>query len=113
MTFIRQSAPEINSREQRQKQGDEKQNVAFFFLAAAWKASNLNEGLGSVVKNLPANVDPWFRNIPWRMEWQPTPVFLPGKFHGQRSLVDCSPGVCKELDTTEHTCNYTLHFFMY
>ena len=31
--------------------------------------------------------DPWVRKIPWRREWQPNPVFLPGKFHGQRSLV--------------------------
>ena len=29
--------------------------------------------------------DPWVRKIPWRREWQPTPVFLPGEFHGQRS----------------------------
>ena len=31
---------------------------------------------------------PWIGKIPWRREWQPTPVFLPGEFHGQRSLVD-------------------------
>ena len=31
----------------------------------------------------------------------PTPVFLPGKSHGQRSTVGCSPWGCKELDTTE------------
>ena len=30
--------------------------------------------------------DPWVREIPWSRKWQPTPVFLPGKFHGQRSL---------------------------
>ena len=35
--------------------------------------------------------DPWVRKIPWRKKWQPTPVFLPGKFHGQRSLVSYSP----------------------
>jgi len=29
--------------------------------------------------------------IPWRRKWQPTPVFLPGNSHGQRSLVGCSP----------------------
>ena len=37
----------------------------------------------------------------WRREWQPTPVFLPGEFHGQRSLVNYSPWDCKESDTTE------------
>ena len=34
---------------------------------------------------------PGVGKIPWRREWQPTPVFLPGKFNGQRSLVDCNP----------------------
>ena len=37
----------------------------------------------------------------WRRKWQPTPVFLPGKFHGWRSLVDYSPWDRKESDTTE------------
>ena len=40
----------------------------------------------------------------WRRQWQPTPVFLPGKSHGQRSLVGCSPWRHKELDTTERLC---------
>ena len=35
--------------------------------------------------------DLWVGKIPWRRAWQPTPVFLPGKFHGQRSLVSYSP----------------------
>ena len=35
--------------------------------------------------------DPWVRKIPWRRKWQPTPVFLPAKYHGQRSLVGYSP----------------------
>ena len=39
--------------------------------------------------------------ILWRRKWQPTPVFLPGESHGQRSLVGYSPGGHKELDTTE------------
>ena len=41
-------------------------------------------------KNLPAMQEmgfkPWVGKIPWRREWQPTPVFLPREFHGQRSL---------------------------
>ena len=45
--------------------------------------------------------------IPWRREWQLTPVFLPGKFHGQRSLVDYSP-VLKESDMTELLMLYKL-----
>ena len=64
---------------------------------------------GSVVKTLPANAgdvgdggfDPWVGKIPWRRKLQPTPVFLPGKLHGQKSLVGYSLWGCKELDTTE------------
>ena len=44
---------------------------------------------------------PWVRKIPWRREWQPTPVFLPGKPHGQRSLTGYSPWGHKELDTAD------------
>ena len=60
----------------------------------------------SVVKNLCASAgdtgdtDPWARKIPWRRELQPTPVFFPGKFHGQRSLAGDSPWSCEESDTT-------------
>ena len=39
----------------------------------------------------------------WRRKWQPTPEFLPGEFHGQRSLVGCSPWGHTESDTTEVT----------
>ena len=39
--------------------------------------------------------------IPWRKKWQPTPVFLPGESHAQKSLVGYSPWSRKELDTTE------------
>ena len=35
--------------------------------------------------------NPWVRKIPWRRKWQPTPVFLPGESHGQRSLAGYSP----------------------
>ena len=52
-----------------------------------------------VVKDPPANardvkrltLDPWVGKIPWRKAWQPTPVFLPGESHGQRSLLGYSP----------------------
>ena len=44
--------------------------------------------------------DPWVRKIPWRREWQPTSVLLPGVVHGQRSLVGC-----KESDTTQRLIN--------
>jgi len=51
--------------------------------------------------------NPWVRKIPWRRIWQPTPVFLPGESHGQRSLVGYGPWGHKELDTTER-----LHFHL-
>ena len=74
---------------------------------------------GSVVKNSPANAgdtgdkgsipgskrqgfDPWVEEIPWRRAWKPTPAFLLGDSHGQRSLC-CSPPGCKEVDTIEAT----------
>ena len=44
--------------------------------------------------------DPWIGKIPWRRAWQPTPVFLPGESHGQRSLAGYSPQGSKESDTT-------------
>ena len=45
--------------------------------------------------------DPWVGKIPWRKEWQPTAIFLPGEFHEQRSLAGYSPGACKEWEPTE------------
>ena len=43
------------------------------------------------------------RKIPWRRKWQPTAAFLPGKSHGQRSLVGYNAWGLKESDTTERT----------
>ena len=48
----------------------------------------------------------WVGKIPWRREWQPTPVFLPGEFHGQRSLAGYSPWGCRvrnDWATNTHT----------
>ena len=50
--------------------------------------------------------DSLVRKVPWSRKWQPTPVFLPGKFHGERSLAGyiCSSWVPKELNmSAEHT----------
>ena len=47
--------------------------------------------------------DLWVGKIPWRRKWQPTPVFLPGESHRQRSLAGYSPWGHKESDTTEAT----------
>ena len=55
--------------------------------------------------------DPWIRKIPWRRKWQPTPVFLPGESHGQRSLVGYSSRGCKESDMTEVTLHACISVF--
>ena len=47
--------------------------------------------------------NPWVRKIPWRRKWQHTPVFVPGKSHGQRSLAGYSPWGRREPDVTERT----------
>ena len=53
--------------------------------------------------------DPWVKKILWRREWQPTPVFMPGEFHGQRTLVGYSPWLHRELEMTEQL-TLTFHF---
>ena len=44
--------------------------------------------------------DPWVRKMLWSRKWQPTPVFLAGESHGQRSLAGYNPWRCQESDTT-------------
>ena len=60
--------------------------------------------MAQMIKNLSAiqetTFDPWVGKIPWRREWLPTPVFLPGKFHGHRSLEGYIPWDHKQSDTT-------------
>ena len=58
-------------------------------------------------------INPWVGKIPWRRTWQPNPVFLPGEFHAQRSLVGYSPWGHKESDTTELLCIYIISFFFF
>ena len=57
--------------------------------------------VAQTTENLPTMSDSWVGNMPWRREWKPTPVFLPGEFHGQRSLEGHSPWGRKESDMTE------------
>ena len=66
------------------------------------------------MKNLPAmqktketQVGSLVKTIPWNRKWQPTPISLTGKFHGQRSLVGYSPWGCIELDMTERLSIHT------
>ena len=76
----------------------------------------MNKGsslVAQMVKGLPAMWETLVQSLgqeePWGREWQPTPVFLPGEFHGQKSLVGYSPWDGKESDTTERL---TLSVFM-
>jgi len=61
--------------------------------------------LAQLVKNLPALQETQIQSLGWEdpldKEWLPTPVFLPGESHGQRSLAGYSPWGCKELNKTE------------
>ena len=62
--------------------------------------------IAQIVKNLPANAGdpgsiPGSVRSPGEGKWPPTPVFLSGESHGQRSPAGCSPWGCKELDTTK------------
>ena len=70
---------------------------------------NLLQGRTSLVaqtvKHLPTVFNPCVGKISWRRKWHPTPILLPGKSHGWRSLVGYSPWGSKELDTTKR-----LHF---
>ena len=72
--------------------------------------------VAQMVKRLPAmretQFDPWIRKIPWRRKWQPTPVFLPGKTHGQRSLAGYSPWGHKELDMTKRLPFFSFPLFV-
>ena len=45
--------------------------------------------------------NPWVGKVPWRKEWQPTLVFLPGEFHGQKNLASYTVHVVAKPDMTE------------
>ena len=64
-------------------------------------------GKESSCQNRIHRFDPWVRKILWRREWPCTPVFLPGKSHGQRGLAGYSPWGRKELDKTEWLSSHT------
>ena len=58
--------------------------------------------------------NPWVGKIPWRRKWQPTPVVLPRRSQGQRSLVGYSPWVTKSRDSTKqqqqhNQCKYIFY----
>ena len=63
--------------------------------------------VAQMVKKLPEMQETWVQSLgledPLEKEWLPTPIFLPGESHGQRSLAGYSPQGRKEMDTTEAT----------
>ena len=65
----------------------------------------MSSAVAQMVKHLSTMWETWVRSlgweVPWRRKWQPAPVFLPGEFHGQRSLAGYSPWGHKELDMAE------------
>ena len=89
-------------------------NLSIYVIYITWASQ-----VALVIKNPPAKAgdikrhrsDPWFGKILWRRARQPTPVFLPGESHGQRSLVGYSPKGRKELNITKVTrkCTYITH----
>ena len=70
--------------------------------------------MAQTVKSLPAMQEILIQSLgqedPLRREWLPTPVFLPGECHGQRSLMGYSPWGHKESDMTEQLIYHSLHF---
>ena len=54
-------------------------------------------------RRLRPEFDPWVEKIPWSRKWQPTPIFLPENYNGQRSLVGYRPKGHKESDMTKAT----------
>ena len=60
-----------------------------------------SDGKESACNARDPGLTPWIGKIPWRRAWQPTPVFLPGKSHGQKRLSGYSPWGHTELGVTE------------
>ena len=69
----------------------------------AWQA------VGSQESDTTQQLNYLYSNSHWRRKWQPTPVFLPGEFHGQRSLVCCSPWGHRESDMTKSLTRTDTH----
>ena len=73
--------------------------------------------VAQIIKNLPAMqetwVHPWIGKIPWRRERIPTPIFLPGEFHGQRSLVVYNPWGHKKSTRLSDFHHHHRHQCMY
>ena len=83
--------------------------ISVYILSGFWGGVSGKEPTCQCRRCKRLGFNPWVRNIPWRRVRQPTPVFLPGKFYGQRSLVGYSPWGHKESDTTESDLAHSMH----
>ena len=72
-----------------------------------WGLPRWLRGKESACQSRRCGFDPWVEKIPWRRKWQPTPVFLPGESHRQRSLVGYSPWGHKESDRSEYRLRHS------
>ena len=82
------------------------ETVGLFHRAPRWHSGQ--ESAWQCRKHKRCTFDPWVRKIPWSRKWQPVPVFLPGKFHGQRSLVGFGPGGSqRDRHDWVHACVHT------
>ena len=83
--------------------------ISFYFLIDTMGLSRWQSGKEFACQCRRYRFNPWVRKIPWSRKWQPTPVFVPGKFHGHRCLTSCSPWDCEELNTTS---DWTQHLIL-
>ena len=89
--------------------GRERESTSHFYLAASLLVTHSCQaglprwfsGKESTCQCRRCRLDAWLEKISWRRKCPPTPVFVPGKSHGQKSLVACSPWGSKDSATTE------------
>ena len=91
------------------------EEVSIFHRYLCWSMADLGVGFpggsGICLQCRGPRFNLWIGKIPWRREWLPTQVFLPGEFHGQRSVAGYSPWGCKELRTAEWLTLSVFFFF--
>ena len=78
------------------------------FLRLPWASQGGTRGKESTYQCKRRGLNPWVRKIPWWRKWQSALVFLPGKFHRQKSLAGYSPRGCKESDMTEQLSTHNI-----
>ena len=98
--------------------GDKSSGLQFVYLPADNLMTTLgfpggSTGKGSTCQCRRCAFNPWARKIPWRRKRKPTPVFLPGESHGQRSLVGYSPWGCRVGHDWATSPHLTLYIVVY